>query len=357
MTVLDTGPRAVPQPDRPLWPGSLGPTARSPRRAPGSVRRTTSIDMWRPDGPDGPLRLAGRGRDLVTGPAGEPRAVDTAAMTVAVDYLGIRPILELSTEPAVPEVTALVGRSALSKFRPAARAALGDDRAGSVLAQLLDDIPVATIVSAAARARTFGPPRPGSGVQRTARTDICAGWRADGELARRQAAGSTATGPLQEHGPIAGDLLTADPAGWHAMPALAPGQMRRLRRLDLVPVAASGAGPGGTAPAGAAFLADALVRDSFHDPRDTEVVIHEFTVRAAVAADGTVLDVSAGIGVVPGPQCPEARGSAARIVGRQAGDLRDGVAREFVGISTCTHLNDTLRTLGDLPRLLGALPG
>ncbi|ADP82679.1 DUF2889 domain-containing protein [Pseudofrankia inefficax] len=353
MTV-QTRQEATAGPDRPLWPGTEGPTSRSPARVPGSVRRTTSIDMLRPDGPDGALHLVGRGHDLLTGPDGGARVLDAAGLFVALDYTGARLIHELRTDPAPPGLADLVGRSALSKFRPAARAALGDGHLGSVLAQLLDDVPVATIVSAAALARLGVHRDASSGVQRTARTDICAGWQADGALARRRAAGAE-KGPMRDRGPLAGDLVSADGLGWHPMPPLEPAAMRRVRRLDLVPVAAASPAARAAVPAGAAFLADGLVRDSFHDPRDAEVVVHEFTVRAAVAADGTVLDASAGIGVVPGPQCPQARPSAARIVGRRAGELRDGVAREFVGITTCTHLNDTLRTLGDLPRLVAAL--
>ncbi len=33
-------------------------------------------------------------------------------------------------------------------------------------------------------------------------------------------------------------------------------------------------------------------------------------------------------------------------------DLRDRVRGEFVGTSTCTHLNDTLRSIADLDALL-----
>jgi hypothetical protein len=33
-------------------------------------------------------------------------------------------------------------------------------------------------------------------------------------------------------------------------------------------------------------------------------------------------------------------------------EMRDRVRGEFVGTSTCTHLNDTLRAIGDLEALL-----
>jgi hypothetical protein len=348
--------------ERRLWDGTQDPSSATPPRAPFSVRRTTSIDMLRPDGLEGPLRLVGRGRDLKTGAGGATRVLDTAGMDLTVDYHGGRLITAARTDPDLPGVAALVGRSALSRFRSAARAALGEERAATVLAQLLDDVPVATIVSSAALARTKFARRAGG--SRTSVDDICAGWRADGLLAtRRRASGPTT--PLNEFGPRAGNLSAGDPLGWHPMPALEGLAMRRLRRLDVVAVRpgadparlAAGFLPGQAGfdpPAGMAFLVDALVRDSFQDPHDTEIVVHEFTVRAALAADGAVLAAAAGIGVTPGPQCPQARPSAARLAGRQLAGLREAVAHEFVGPTTCTHLNDTLRTLGDLPRLLAA---
>jgi Protein of unknown function (DUF2889) len=33
-------------------------------------------------------------------------------------------------------------------------------------------------------------------------------------------------------------------------------------------------------------------------------------------------------------------------------DVRNRVRTEFVGVTTCTHLNDTLRSLGDVGALL-----
>jgi hypothetical protein len=36
-------------------------------------------------------------------------------------------------------------------------------------------------------------------------------------------------------------------------------------------------------------------------------------------------------------------------------ELRTGARREFTGSSTCTHLNDTPRSLGDLEVLIGQI--
>src|SRR5581483_11984288 len=55
-----------------------GPTAGTPRRRPGSVRRTATIDMGWPGGTGGPLELVGRARDLLTRAGGEPVVLDEA---------------------------------------------------------------------------------------------------------------------------------------------------------------------------------------------------------------------------------------------------------------------------------------
>jgi len=41
-----------------------------------------------------------------------------------------------------------------------------------------------------------------------------------------------------------------------------------------------------------------------------------------------------------------------RFVGTGVGDIRGRVRADFVGTSTCTHLNDTLRAVADLDALL-----
>ena len=55
--------------------------------------------------------------------------------------------------------------------------------------------------------------------------------------------------------------------------------------------------------------------------------------------------------MLPWVECPQALGSASRLVGATVDELRAVVRADFVGTSTCTHLNDTLRGLADLPAL------
>mgnify|MGYP001546215613 CR=1 FL=1 len=46
-----------------------------------------------------------------------------------------------------------------------------------------------------------------------------------------------------------------------------------------------------------------------------------------------------------------AGGSVTRLVGRGPQDVDQVIGEQFVGPSTCTHLNDLLRMLADVPDL------
>jgi hypothetical protein len=119
------------------------------------------------------------------------------------------------------------------------------------------------------------------------------------------------------------------------------GSMRRHRRLDLHPAAP-----------GEPYAVEILFRDSYVEPDGTETVVHEYGVTAAIDRDATVLAVDAEAHALPGPDCPLAVASATRIVGMPLERVRAHVREHFGGTSTCTHLNDALRSLGDLAGLL-----
>jgi hypothetical protein len=98
---------------------------------------------------------------------------------------------------------------------------------------------------------------------------------------------------------------------------------------------------------------DAHFRDSHVDGGGVETIVHEYTVEGTVdASTRTITSVDATVRVLPWRECPGAIGSATRIGGMTLSELRDRVRGEFVGTSTCTHLNDTLRAVADLTALL-----
>jgi hypothetical protein len=140
------------------------------------------------------------------------------------------------------------------------------------------------------------------------------------------------------HGPLAPPL-----DGLHDVDPLRPHGMRRFRRLDLLPPESF------YAPVGF----DAHFRDSHVDGDGVETIVHEYTVTGRLdTSTRTITSITADFRVLPWQECPGAIGSAARVRGMTLSEMRERIRGEFVGTSTCTHLNDTLRCIADLDALL-----
>jgi hypothetical protein len=140
-------------------------------------------------------------------------------------------------------------------------------------------------------------------------------------------------------GPQAPPLTTGDRLGWHETVPLPPHAMRRSRRMDVTP--------------GPLAHVDVLFRDSHVDEDGTEAIVHEYTVAVTVDThDGIIASCSATPRVLPWVECPAAALSSGRLAGLPVAGLRRHVRDAFQGTGTCTHLNDTLRSLEDIPALL-----
>lgn len=266
----------------------------------------------------------------------------TATVHAEVDER--RRLRNLDAQPGPDGVEALLGATVGSGFRARVSEAV-PAAAGTLVGLLLDDLPVAALISgyatlrAAARAGRAAEVTPPSVVGRMA--DICAGWRSDGEHMASIARGDGA--PLQT-APPAPDVAAADPTGWHAMPPVPPGGMRRQRLIDV------------HAGRGRAEIV-AMFRDSYGEPDGTVVVLHEYEVTAGVSGSGLILaDVTAIPRVLPAHECPVAAASAGWLNGLSVHEIRGVVKQRFTGIETCTHLNDLLRSLGDAAVLLRPPP-
>lgn len=124
---------------------------------------------------------------------------------------------------------------------------------------------------------------------------------------------------------------------------MVPRSIRRRRRLDVA--------------AGDPLSVDVHFRDSHLGVDGLEDVLHEYTLAATIDSGSLVVLASeATARVLPWTECPGAIGSAGRIVGMPTRDLRGAVAADFKGTSTCTHLNDVLRSLAGVATLAAALP-
>jgi len=294
------------------------------------------------------LQLGGAARDLETNDRGS-RVRDAASLEAEVDPR--RRLARLQLVPDRAEATALVGSMVGSGFRAQVAAVLPGER-GTPLGLLLDDLPGVTLISGYVRVRSeahAGLPA-GSTVPAAAldaMTDVCSGWRTGGRAMASVASGDGI--PLQDCPPapdLAGGEESSDGVGWHDIGPLAPGAMRRRRRIDV----------GKPAPCpddkDVPVEVDAMFRDTYGEPDGTEVVLHEYGLQAALDPDGLVVrSIEAAPAVLPFQECPLAADHVSDLVGQPIGELRTTVRERLRGTKSCTHLNDMLRVLADVAYL------
>ncbi len=338
--------------------GPHDPAATTPARRPGSIRRTSSIDTFRPDGIWGDLDIIARARDLRTDRVDPATVVSETELRLRLDG-ATRTISSIASVPDVDGLDPLIGMAVGPGFRAKLNGVMPDERlSGSLLYLLLDDLPGATLVSGYAmqRAGLFdepdspappGPARRPAAVLATAQlaaADLCAGWARDSAMMVTIRTEGVIPTPM---GPPAPTLEpVGDPAAWHTMGPLVPHAMRRRRRLDVL-------APGDPADQ---YRVDVHFRDSHVDAEGSETVLHEYSVDGAVdGVEGRVVDMVARAHVLPWTECPGALASAGRLAGMSLAGLRSQVRRELTGTSTCTHLNDMLRSLSDVPVLVSEL--
>ena len=120
--------------------------------------------------------------------------------------------------------------------------------------------------------------------------------------------------------------------------------MRRQRLIDV-----AGDNP---------LLVHAMFRDSHKAIDGLETVLHEYSVEASVNPENMRVEACQALPhSLPWPECPEAAGSALRLVGEEVENLREFVRANLSGIGTCTHLNDLLRSMADVAVLARLLAG
>lgn len=323
--------------------GPLRPLAATPPLRPASVRRTSSIDVPWPDIDADRAAVLVRGRDVRvadTGESGEPRVVASLALDLVTELASGR-VLDVSgpTDIDIPAdlSEALVGASLRAGFSRHLATALGSEVEQRTLAySALDDLPGGYLVAGYSllRAGMIDSP-PGSGAERAQRQgDVCIGWAVGSPVHEVLLQHDTSATPF---GPAAPALEAAEPAGWHDLPPLAPGTVRRRRQVD-VWVADGG------------LAVQSHFRDSYVAD-DHEMVMHEYLVQATVDGDGRLASIDVDPRALPWAECPGAAASAGALVGTGLDDLGARVRAELVGPSTCTHLNSTLRALADVSAL------
>jgi hypothetical protein len=296
-----------------------------PERRPGSIRRTSHVDVV--GRADGGLELTGAAHD------------DVHDVSCRVVLAADKTLTVLDVVPADPDLRPLLGRVVGRGFR-----ALVDEvcESGTLLSGLLTELPVIALLSGYGTLYSGQLDTPLSdrfiaGMP----LDVCAGWAGTGfmmEHIRHQREIPAPDGPA----------VPADQAGWHQMPALSTGVLRRQRLIER-----------------SGDEVWAMFRDTYARPDGVTSVLHEYTVTATIS-DGSSDDPSLGHlvrderivacvatpRVLPWGECPQAAASAGRLVGRRVDDLRAMVRDDLVGTTTCTHLNDLLASLSQAGRLV-----
>jgi hypothetical protein len=312
----------------------------APPRNDRSIRRTSHIDILVPGRATSDVSSGctywGTARDLIT-QHGSSRIVGVATIDAVADASGR--LTALTLEPAPAGTADLVGRSTGRGFRDAVRSACPDDvEQATPLGLLLDDLPVAALISGYARLAEGNVPA--DAAQSAAKSDVCAGWRSDGTMMTSVRAGRGVPVTIGPALGRPGDEAAADPQGWHRMPQLAPRGMRRRRLVDVT-------------VRDAVWDVFAMFQDTHASADGRATILHEYSLSAGI--DPTTAAITACHAVphvLPWDECPSAAASADRLIGTRLDHVRADVRSTFRGTSTCTHLNDLLRSLGDIPALV-----
>jgi Protein of unknown function (DUF2889) len=327
--------------DRPSAPRDSAGAA--PPRRPGSIRRTSSIDTTWPDGRAGTMRMIGRARDAITLADGGLKVCAEDLFRARLQW--DRTIVEIEAEPNRPNIHRLVGARGGGYLRKALDELLPEERRNATpLHLILDDVSGASLVAGWAWSRwtsdwlarstseDSAPTRP---VMRNME-GVCTGFRpgssalaADGTSSRQQ-----------NHADVIDLRNPADPEGWHEF-TLQSGAvgMRRARRIDV-------------------WLSDGLIQvdsafqDSATNPEGGRTAVHEYRLTAtADPISLKLLSVEAEPRVLPFAECPAATLNVGRMVGAPLNVLREKVLEDLRGTAGCTHLNDALRALAEVPSL------
>jgi hypothetical protein len=316
-------------------------------RPANSVRRTSSIDVSWPDGEEAGRLFIGRVRDYLTPTAGAPgKVLDEAEFRARLT--DDKTITAITAEPAFAGVERLVGMRGgnhLRLFIKESMPALIENGAPIYLA--LDDISGTALVSAFAASHWNGDfmERMRSRVSAeelakmmTDRINVCWGLQEGNS-------GVSGDGPRRDVAQAkAGDVRNpADPQGWHELHDPEGPHFRRARRIDVT-------------RDDRLLRIDAAFQDSVSLKAGGRGAIHEYNL--AVTADADTLEIltlEPEARILPFSECPGAIHNAKRLIGSRISDVRESVLAQLRGPQGCTHLNDALRALAEVPKLAGYL--
>jgi hypothetical protein len=296
-------------------------------------------------GPVADLRLEGRARDLLTPSAADPPRTVAEARLLALTGRQ-RDITQIEAEPAPEGLQRLVRCRAGGNLRSSIASEMPEEvEGGTPLHLLLDDLAGATLIAGFAwyrwaehvpefKERLSKAPRPKM-------VGICSGFREGSSALHPDGTLKGISENVADAPPLADP---ADPFSWHELGDHPDMAMRRARRIDVW-------------VEDGMLEVDAMFRDSCWEPDGREIIVHEYQMLArADASTGVLLSVRAEPRVLPYPECPVIAPNAAVMNGTPLRSLRAEVLDRLRAADCCTHLNDGLRALAEVPILAASLP-
>lgn len=320
------------------------PTGHTPVRRRNSIRRTSTISTHWPDGFGEPMVMEGHGRDIFTD--ADDHIEILAEDTFRIRATAVREILDIEVTPDRPGAQKLVGCRAGGQSRAVLAEALPEEKAqGTPLYLLLDDFAGASLVAGWVWSRwieDWGKLAREKGTARTAGKNgkmegICAGFRPGSSALDSNGWGRQ---DIQSFADVPSLVNPEDPHGWPYLPKQEGIGKRRARWIDVW-------------KEDGAIQIDIGFQDSGTTPDgDHRVAIHEYRVRATADPDDfTLLTLDVDPRILPYRECPAASQNASTMLGTKLGELREAVLLELKGTAGCTHLNDVLRSMAEVPQL------
>jgi DUF2889 family protein len=292
------------------------------------------------------MHVVGRARDIVTPRSGGAPIVcaeDSFDASLKPD----RTIVAIEATPPRTALARLVGSRGGGRLRYALEELVPEERHNATpLYLILDDISGASLIAPWAWSqwdpKWLAATRPEITESQFAkmlqeREGICTGF----------APGSSSLDPRKivdrTSGTPAPDLRHPDdPDGWHLFTIQNAVGMRRARRIDV--------------RLDKVIVIDAAFQDSAAAPDGKRTALHEYQL--AVTADPVslrLLSIEATPRVLPFAECPGATVNLFRLLGATLPQLRQTVLDELPRTLGCTHLNDALRALAEVPTLVNHL--
>jgi len=317
-----------------------------PVRPANSVRRTSSVDVFWPTNDRNDRLFIGNARDLVTLADGRPGEVLAEAhMEAKLDAQKV--IHAIQAQPSPENLGKLVGQRAGGHLRRALQELTPELlETGHPLYLPLDDLSGSALVSSVGWA-AWDPDRAEHehgnmsekeiGKALAGRVDVC--WGLKEGNSGTQTDGLTMAAVADAD---AGDVRNpADPIGWHDFPDMEGAGFRRARWIDVTRDEAAGM-----------LRIDTGFQDSAKTADGGRVAVHEYSLTATADLDSlTMRELAASPHILPFLECPGAVANAQRMVGARLDDFREAVLAQLRGTAGCTHLNDAMRALAEVPKL------